>query len=158
MNKTIYLAGGCFWGVQALLDRVPGVVDTEVGYANGTVVNPSYEEVCTGATGAAETVFVTYDDEKITLVSLLRVLFDAIDPTTLNKQGPDIETQYRSGIYYVDEKDKAICEEFLSRLQHAWSAPIVTEVLPLHNFYAAEEYHQKYLKKNPGGYCHIRLD
>ena len=89
---------------------------------------------------------------------MLRVLFDAIDPTTLNKQGPDIETQYRSGIYYVDEKDKAICEEFLSRLQHAWSAPIVTEVLPLHNFYAAEEYHQKYLKKNPGGYCHIRLD
>uniref|UniRef100_UPI0026662E45 peptide-methionine (S)-S-oxide reductase MsrA n=1 Tax=Veillonella magna TaxID=464322 RepID=UPI0026662E45 len=98
MNKTIYLAGGCFWGVQALLDRVPGVVATEVGYANGTVVNPSYKEVCTGATGAAETVFVTYD-EKITLVSLLQVLFDAIDPTTLNKQGPDIGTQYRSGIY-----------------------------------------------------------
>lgn len=157
MEKQIYLAGGCFWGVQALIDRIPGIVATEVGYANGTAVNPSYEEVCIGNTGATETVFVTYDSERVGLADILNVLFAAIDPTTLNKQGPDTGTQYRSGIYYVAEEDKAVCVSFLQDLQKQWSAPIVTELLPLTNFYKAEEYHQKYLQKNPGGYCHIKL-
>ena len=142
MKKTIYLAGGCFWGTEHLMELVDGVVDTEVGYANGVVENPSYEQVCTGDTGAAETVKVTYDDDKVALSTLLRLYFRSIDPLSLNRQGNDCGTQYRTGIYYAT-------------LQRRHKQPLALEYGELRNFYPAEEYHQQYLDKNPRGYCHV---
>ena len=153
--KRIYLAGGCFWGVEKYLSLIPGVVGTEVGYANGRTENPSYEDVVFRDTGHAETVLVEYDPAKIELAYLLELFYEAIDPTTLNRQGNDIGTQYRTGIYYVDEADRDIIEASVSGLGERTEAPVVIETAPLENYYTAEEYHQKYLEKNPSGYCHI---
>ena len=155
MEKKIYLAGGCFWGTDHLFSLVDGVVKTAVGYANGKVAYPSYEEVCTGRTGAAETVEVVYDDTKVGLTDLLSIYFRSIDPTTLNRQGNDIGTQYRTGIYYTDPADLPAIEAFVAAVQRRHTEPLAVEVGPLVNFYPAELYHQEYLYKNPQGYCHV---
>lgn len=157
MKKTIYLAGGCFWGVQAYINKLPGVIDTEVGYANGTTERPSYEEVCKNETGHAETVRVVYDSEKIPLGILLKAFFKVVDPTQLNRQGEDVGTQYRNGVFYVEEADLPVIEEMTEWLSAVNEEPVVTEVKKLACFYPAEEYHQEYLAKNPSGYCHINL-
>lgn len=156
--KKIVLAGGCFWGVEEFISRIPGVISTEVGYANGRTLNPTYEDVCYKNTYFAEVCYVTYDEDKLSLDSLLDKFWSIINPTTLNRQGPDVGSQYRSGIYYVDEADLGIILKSKEKLQQSYDKKIVTEVEPLENYYIAEEYHQKYLKKNPGGYCHIKLD
>lgn len=156
--KEIYLASGCFWGVEEYFSRINGVVDTEVGYANGTVENPTYKQVCTGITGHAETTYIKYDENIISLESLLERFWRIIDPTSLNKQGGDIGNQYRTGIYYVNEEDLQVIERSLEEIKPKYNKPIVTEILPLKSFYDAEEYHQDYLKKNPGGYCHIDMN
>ena len=155
--KEIYLAGGCFWGVEAYYKRINGVEDTEVGYANSRMESPSYKEVCTGRTDAAETVKIIYDEEKITLEEILKALFKVIDPTLINRQGPDIGNQYRSGIYYTDEGDRETVDKFIEKVKGDYKMPIATEVMKLENFYEAEDYHQDYLDKNPDGYCHIKL-
>ena len=158
MKKQIYLAGGCFWGTEAYFSRLNGVIDTLCGYANGKTANPTYEEVCLGNTGHAETVLVEYNSLIITIEKLLTEFFRTIDPTTKNRQGNDIGIQYRSGIYFVDEADAPIIQSYVLNMQIQYSKPIITEVLPLLNFYPAEEYHQHYLDKNPNGYCHVNLD
>lgn len=155
--KEIYLAGGCFWGVDEYMSRVEGVIETESGYANGHTENPSYEEVCTGNTRHTEIVYVKFDENIIFLEELLNKFWNIIDPTVLNRQGPDIGTQYRTGIYYVDEEDLDIINKTLEEQQKKYSEEIVTEIMELESYYPAEEYHQDYLKKNPGGYCHIDL-
>lgn len=156
MTKDIYLAGGCFWGLQKYIDNINGVVKTSVGYANAvTNIAPSYEQVCTGETQAAEAVYIEYDDDKVSLEMLLDLFFYAIDPTTKNKQGNDIGTQYRTGIYYTNEQDVETIEKVVKRVQKEYKKQIVTQVLPLKNYWLAEEYHQKYLDKNTNGYCHI---
>jgi len=156
--KEIYLAGGCFWGTEKYFSEISGVVETEAGYANGNTHNPSYEEVCHNNTGHAETVKIKYDPKQIRLEFLLKLYYDVIDPTSMNRQGGDIGTQYRTGIYYVDENDLSIIKGSIQELQKQYDKPIAIEVLPLQNYYAAEEYHQKYLDKNPNGYCHIGND
>ncbi|MFT8348574.1 peptide-methionine (S)-S-oxide reductase MsrA [Clostridium saccharoperbutylacetonicum] len=156
--KKIVLAGGCFWGVEEFISRIDGIVETKVGYANGTTANPTYEEVCSGNTGHAEACHVTYDENKISLATLIDKYWDIIDPTSFNKQGNDIGSQYRTGIYYINENDKDLIIQIKDALRKNYTKDIVTEVIPLKCFYAAEEYHQKYLKKNPNGYCHIKLD
>ena len=153
--KEIYLAGGCFWGVQAYIDRIDGVEYTNVGYSNGKSEETDYNSI--KKTGHAETVYVAYDPEKITLDELLRYYYQIIDPTSLNKQGNDQGTQYRSGIYYVDEEDRKIIESVTAKEQAKYSEKIVTEIKPLENYVLAEDYHQNYLENNPGGYCHIDL-
>lgn len=153
--KEIYLAGGCFWGAQAYLARVPGVAETVTGYANGRTDNPSYEDVCRRGTGHAEAVLVRYDPEMLGLDRLLDAYFRAIDPTVRNRQGNDVGSQYRTGIYYTDPSDRAVAEAALERVRQEYDKPVVTELLPLQNFGRAEEYHQDYLEKNPGGYCHV---
>lgn len=155
--KEIYLAGGCFWGLQAYYDLKAGIKETSVGYSNGITENPTYEEVCSNKTGYAETVHIKYDENEITLVKILELFWKVIDPTTLNKQSHDIGTQYRSGIYYTDENDISIIKESLKNEAIKYEKPIVTEVEKLKNYYKAEDYHQKYLDKNPNGYCHIDL-
>lgn len=155
MEKEIFLAGGCFWGTEHFFSLVKGVVSTQVGYSNSIVADPSYKEVCTGATEAAETVRVVYDPEKVSLAHLLSLYFKTIDPTSLNRQGNDRGTQYRTGIYYTDLADLPVIEAAVAELQKLYTAPIAIEVKPLTNFYPAEDYHQDYLYKNPGGYCHI---
>lgn len=155
-QKTIYLAGGCFWGCQKYFDLLNGVLETEVGYANGPTENPSYEEVKRHA-GHAETVRVVYDADALPLERLLEAYFKVIDPTAVNKQGGDEGIQYRTGIYHVSEEDKPVIDAALSTLQQRYDRPLAVENLPLQCFYPAEEYHQKYLEKNPGGYCHIRF-
>ena len=134
---------------------VRGVTDTEVGFANGNTPNPSYKEVYTDATGYAETVRVTYDEAAVTLESILELFFKAIDPLSVNKQGEDEGTRYRTGIYYVNEDDLPTINNVFAEEERKAGAPMAVEVLPLKNFYAAEDYHQDYLDKNPGGYCHI---
>lgn len=153
--KEIYLAGGCFWGTEKYFAGIPGVIKTDVGFANGTTKNPSYEEVCHNNTGHAETVHVEYDPKKVRLEFLLDLYYDVIDPTSVNRQGGDIGTQYRTGIYYVDEEDAGMIHNSIKKLQLNYDKPIAVEVLPLNNYYPAEKYHQKYLDKNPNGYCHI---
>lgn len=153
--RTLYLAGGCFWGLEAYLKRLPGVRGTVVGYANGSTENPSYYDVCRWNTGHAETVAVTYDPRVLPTDVLLDAFFEAIDPTSVDCQGNDRGTQYRSGIYWTDEADLTAIEASLLRQQARYTSPIVTEVEPLDGFYPAEEYHQNYLEKNPNGYCHI---
>ncbi|WP_313757337.1 peptide-methionine (S)-S-oxide reductase MsrA [Tissierella sp.] len=155
--KEIYLAGGCFWGVQEYMSRINGVVETKVGYANGVTNNPSYKEVCMGTTGHVETTYVKYDESIISLEELLNKFWKIIDPTMLNRQGPDIGNQYRTGIYYIDDKDLEFINKTLEEQKTKYTKPIVTEIMKLKSFYGAEEYHQYYLKKNPGGYCHIDL-
>lgn len=153
--KTIYLAGGCFWGVEKYLSLLPGVKGTETGYANGSTTNPTYEEVCRDGTGHAEAVKVVYNPEEISLPFLLEKYYAVIDPVAINRQGNDKGVQYRTGIYYTDEADKPIIEASLKDLQKQYSQPLAIEVQPLRQFAKAEEYHQNYLDKNPGGYCHI---
>lgn len=156
--KEIYLAGGCFWGVEEYMSRIEGVVDTEVGYANGHRENPSYEQVCTGTTGHTETTYVKFDQSIISLEDLLNRFWRIIDPTVLNRQGPDRGTQYRTGIYYIEDGDLEIINKTLEEQKKGYDEPIVTEIMELESFYPAEEYHQDYLKKNPGGYCHIDMN
>ena len=153
--KTIYLAGGCFWGTEKYLSALEGVVTTEVGYANGRTENPSYEDVCYKNTGHAETVKVEYDANVLPLKDLLILFYEVIDPISINRQGNDVGTQYRTGIYYIDETDLPIIKDSLKELKREYPVPLAIEVEPLSNYYTAEEYHQKYLDKNPGGYCHI---
>lgn len=157
-TKTIYLAGGCFWGLEAYMERVDGVVDAISGYANGNpnVKDPSYEQVIAGS-GHAETVKVVYDADKIDLETVLKYYFRVIDPTSLNKQGNDRGVQYRTGIYYTDAADRVVIDQALQQLKGKYSQKIVVEEKPLANFALAEEYHQDYLAKNPNGYCHIDL-
>ena len=152
--KTIYLAGGCFWGVQKYLDQFEGVVSTEVGYANGPDQAPSYQEVC-GSSGHAETVKVVYDEDRITLTRLLDYYFMVIDPLSVNKQGNDRGVQYRTGIYYTDDDQLAEARAVYDAEEEKAGRKLAVELEPLWNFFTAEEYHQKYLDKNPGGYCHI---
>lgn len=156
--RKIWLAGGCFWGVEAYLARIPGVADAVSGYANGNTENPTYEDVCYRGTGHAETVQVSYDPDRISLNELLKQFFVIIDPTSINRQGNDRGTQYRTGIYYSNEEDLAVINEVLADQQKQYDEQIVTEAEPLANFYLAEEYHQDYLEKNPNGYCHISFD
>ncbi len=156
--KTIVLAGGCFWGVEEYFSRIDGVLATKVGYANGETENPSYEEVCSGITGFAEAVYIEYDEDIIDIEGILDRYFRIINPTLLNRQGPDIGSQYRTGIYYSDPEDR---DRILARLnleRDKYSSKLVTEVEELINFYDGEDYHQDYLKKNPGGYCHIDMN
>ncbi|MCB2292111.1 peptide-methionine (S)-S-oxide reductase MsrA [Clostridium algoriphilum] len=156
--KTIVVAGGCFWGVEAYMSKINGIVETKVGYANGKKKDPSYDEVCLGDTGHAEACLITYDEAKITLEKILNKFWGIIDPTVSNKQGNDIGHQYRSGIYYTDVEDLDIIIKTKNEVKGRYDKPIVTEVQPLSCFYDAEDNHQKYLQKNPGGYCHINLD
>jgi methionine-S-sulfoxide reductase len=153
--KEIYLAGGCFWGVEKYLASIPGVTATEVGYANGTTANPTYEQVCRDGTGHSETVKVTFDPARLSLGFLLGLFFQVIDPTSVNRQGNDEGEQYRTGIYYTGPGDLPEIYNTLEKLRQAHTKPLAIEVLPLENYYPAELYHQKYLDKNPTGYCHI---
>lgn len=154
----IVFAGGCFWGVQEYFSRVPGVTSTETGYAQSAVANPTYRQVCSGATGAAEAVRIVFDPERVPLALLARRLFRIIDPVSLNRQGNDFGTQYRTGIYYVSPEQKPILESVMAEEQRKYRQPLAVELAPLANFYPAEDYHQDYLKKNPGGYCHISFE
>ena len=156
--KTIYLAGGCFWGVEEYFSRIPGVTNTQVGYANGHTSNPSYQDVCTDTTGHAETVRVDFDPAKVGLQTILEHYFMIIDPLSLTKQGNDRGTQYRPGVYYVDEDSHEVAREVFAAEQLRYHEPMLVELEPLTCFFAAEEYHQDYLKKNPSGYCHVRFD
>ncbi len=153
----IYLAGGCFWGLEKYIKMIRGVRSTLVGYANGRTENPSYEDVCYNNTGHAEAVKVEYNENVLPLKFLLRLYFEAIDPTSLNRQGWDIGVQYRTGIYYTDDADLQSISEAVERLQSGLDKPVAVEVAPLMNFFPAEEYHQNYLDRNPGGYCHIGI-
>ena len=153
--REIYLAGGCFWGVAEYFSRIAGVLETECGYANGSLADPSYEDVCTDETGHAETVRVAYDPDEVTLATLLAQYFKVIDPTVANRQGNDIGTQYRTGVYYADEADLPVVEQAFADARAANASPVVTELAPLASFWPAEDYHQDDLKKNPGGYCHV---
>lgn len=155
-TANLYFAGGCFWGTEHFFKQIRGVISTEVGYANGTLQHaPSYEEVCSGNTGFAETVKIVYNPQVVDLKLLLELYFKTIDPTSLNKQGNDVGDQYRTGIYYTDAGVKTTIDEAIAALAKNYKKPIVVEVSPLQNFYQAEEYHQDYLDKNPRGYCHI---
>ena len=153
--KEIYLAGGCFWGTEHYLKQIRGVVATEVGYANGNGENPSYEEVYTDTTGFVECVKVVYDPTILALEKIVELYFHSIDPLSLNKQGNDIGTRYRTGIYYTEECDRAVIESVYNVVAKRLGEELVVELEPLHNFYSAEEYHQDYLDKNPAGYCHL---
>ena len=152
--KTIYLAGGCFWGMQKFLDQFDGVIETEVGYANGPEPAPSYQDVCRSS-GHAETVRIVYDPDRISLTELLNYYFLVIDPLSVNRQGGDSGIQYRTGIYYTEEGQFPEIEAVYLSEEEKAGASLAVELLPLENFFPAEEYHQTYLDKNPGGYCHI---
>lgn len=156
--ENIYFAGGCFWGVEAFMKKLYGVAEVSSGYANGSGENPSYAEVMRGEEGFAEAVEVTYDPQRVTLEDLINRLFLVIDPTSIDKQGNDIGTQYRSGIYYTDEQDAKVVESAIEQEQAYYKDTIVTEAEPLKSFYLAEEFHQDYLEKNPNGYCHVNLN
>lgn len=153
--KQIYFAGGCFWGTEHFFKQINGVVETETGFANGNTISPTYEEVYTDTTGYAETVHVTYDADMDSLELLLRMFFVAIDPTSLNKQGHDEGTRYRTGIYYTDAADLPLIEQIYAEEQNKYNEPFVVEKQPLMNFFPADEYHQDYLDKHPNGYCHL---
>lgn len=153
--KRIVVAGGCFWGVEEYYRRVKGILTTQVGYAQGSVENPTYQQVKTGMTQHAESVYLTYDSNVISSTKIMELLFRIIDPVSLNKQGEDEGTQYRTGIYCIDESDMKIAYQMIEELQKNYEDKIVVEVEMLDRFYDAEEYHQKYLVKNPTGYCHV---
>ena len=155
MKKTIVVAGGCFWGVQEYFRRLKGVLDTRVGYAQGALENPSYAQVKSQRSGHAECVRIDYDSDQITLEQLLDHLFRIIDPTSLNRQGNDVGTSYRTGIYPENEEDEVIAREFVAQRQKDYDQPIVTEVERLVCFYEAEQEHQDYLMRHPQGYCHV---
>lgn len=152
-------AGGCFWGVEKLFSELDGVVATQVGYTGGTVKNPSYEAVCSGRTGHAEAIEITFDSSKISYEKLLETFFSTHDPTTLNRQGNDVGTQYRSAIFYHNAAQENMAKKAIELLVQAkvFKNKIVTKIEPAGEFYAAEDYHQKYLQKNPNGYCHIHF-
>jgi peptide-methionine (S)-S-oxide reductase len=155
MTETATLAGGCFWGVEELVRKLPGVVDTTVGYAGGTLDNPVYEDVKTGRTGHAESLQIVFDPAKISYDEILDFFFRLHDPTTANRQGNDIGTQYRSAIFYHDDAQRDAAKRAIDRAQPKWPRPIVTEVVPFTNFFEAEDYHQDYLQRKPNGYtCH----
>ena len=153
-TRTIYLAGGCFWGMQRFFDQFEGVVGTEVGYANGPDAAPTYQQVCQNS-GHAETLRVEYDPEVISLTKLLGYYFMVIDPLSVSRQGNDTGIQYRTGIYYADPSQLGEIEAVCRAQEAKLGAKLAVERKPLENFFSAEEYHQKYLEKNPGGYCHI---
>ena len=154
MKETIYFAGGCFWGAQRFFDQFEGVVSTEVGYSNGPTKDPTYEEVCNDS-GHAETVKVIYDNAVITLDELIGYYFRIVDPVSVNRQGGDEGIQYRTGIYYTDNSQLPVINKRMDELEAKLGQKSAIEVMELQNFYTAEEYHQKYLVKNPDGYCHI---
>jgi len=147
--KTAILGGGCFWCLEAAFEIVDGIIDVESGYANGDKPNPTYKEVCTDTTGYAEVVKITYDESKISYKEILDIFFAIHDPTTLNRQGADVGSQYRSIIIYLDDEQKEIANEYIKNLQPKLDRKIVTKVEPLKNYYKAEEYHQDYFRKNP---------
>lgn len=153
--REAYFAGGCFWGVDAYFSLVPGVADTTAGYANGTTEQPSYETVSSGTTGFAETVRVRYDPNAVSLQTLVEHYFGLVDPLSVNRQGNDAGSQYRTGIYYVDDADLPSLEEAMGREEKQVGQPLAVELAPLSSFYEAEDYHQDYLDKNPTGYCHV---
>ena len=157
-KEVATLAGGCFWCLEATFNEVVGIEKVVSGYTGGNTRNPSYSEVCSGTTGHAETVQLTFDPKRISFEQILRIFFSIHDPTTLNKQGADVGTQYRSAIFFHNEKQKAVAERIIQELNDAkvWISPIVTEVAPFHEFYVAEDYHQKYFEKNPEqAYCQM---
>ena len=156
--RDIYFAGGCFWGVEEYFSRIPGVIDVTVGYANGAKENPTYQEVCSGRTGHAETVHVRYDPKVVGLQTLTEQFFKIINPTSVNRQGNDVGIQYRTGLYYVNAEDENILASVMAEVQKKYGEPLAVELMPLKKYYLAEEYHQDYLKKTPGGYCHINFD
>ncbi len=156
--KEIYLAGGCFWGTEHFFKQIDGVLETQTSFANGHTDNPTYEEVYTDTTGYAETVKIVYDETKVGLPFLLDMFFHAIDPTMLNQQGHDVGTRYRTGVYYTDGAERPVIEQVFEEKRKLYDAPIVTEIEPLRNFFAADEYHQDYLDKHPDGYCHLPLE
>ncbi len=155
MIKDIYFAAGCFWGAQKYFKLIDGVTGTSVGYANGDTSNPTYKEVYTDTTGYAETVHVQYDPSLVPLEFLVSMFFKAIDPLSMNKQGEDVGTRYRTGIYYADPEDKAVIHDVYASVEKEYECELAVELLPLKNFHTAEEMHQDYLDKNPGGYCHL---
>lgn len=155
--KEIYFAGGCFWGTEHFLRQFDGVTETVVGYANGRISNPSYEQVYTDATGHAECVKVTYDPAIISLATLCRLFFRSIDPLLKDRQGNDIGTRYRTGIYWIEDEDKAVVDGVYEDIQKRYESPFMVEKCRLECFFPAEDYHQDYLVKNPDGYCHLSL-
>lgn len=156
--KEIYLAGGCYWDVEKYISGIRGVLETEVGFANGNTDAPTYEQVRYENTGHAETVRVRYDAEALPLPALLRLFYRIIDPTSVDRQGGDIGHQYRTGVYFADAADEPVVRASLKALEAEVGAPLAVECCPLERFWTAEEYHQKYLNKNPGGYCHVPLE
>lgn len=155
--KKIIFAGGCFWGVEKFFSIIPGVKETEVGYANGNIEYPSYKDVCHGDTNFAEVCLVVYDEQEVSLDTLLDKFWSMIDPTSVNRQGNDVGSQYRSGIYYIDDEDLPIIIMSKRKIETLYKNNVVTEVKRLENYYKAEEAHQKYLDKNPNGYCRIKF-
>ena len=155
MSEKATLAGGCFWGVEDLFRKLPGVVNTTVGYTGGTLANPRYEDVKTGRTGHAESLQIEFDSQKLSYDQILDYFFRLHDPTTLNQQGNDRGTQYRSAIFYHDEQQRETAERAKTKAQAKWTKPIVTQILPAAEFWTAEDYHQDYLQRIPWGYtCH----
>jgi len=163
MNQAVSLevttlAGGCFWCLEAVFREVDGVENVVSGYTGGTIANPTYEQVCTGKAGHAEAVQVSFDPSKISYREILEIFFSVHDPTTLNRQGADLGTQYRSAIFYHSEQQKAVAEELIAELNkaHLWNKPIVTQIVPLDTFYPAEDYHQRYFSRHPEqAYCQM---
>jgi len=156
-EQTASFAAGCFWGVEARFREIPGVLDAVSGYMGGHAASPTYKQVCTGDTGHAETVQVTFDDDQVSYAELLDVFFDMHNPTTLNRQGPDFGSQYRSVAFWHDPLQRDLAEQRIRELNASgkWSDPIVTQVIPADRFWRAEEYHQRYFEKNGGGFCHV---
>ena len=152
---TIILAGGCFWGVEKYFQYIDGVVFTDVGYVNSKTSNPTYKDVTSGVSDASEGVRIVYDPKKVSLDFILNMYVKVIDPTSLNKQGNDVGRQYRTGIYYDSDSEKKVAEKFIKKIAKDYKEPIAIEVMPINNYYEAEDYHQDYLDKNPNGYCHI---
>lgn len=163
--REIYLAGGCYWGVEKYISNIAGVLETTVGFANGDTEHPTYEQVRYENTGHAETVRVVYDEERLPLSALLNLFYEIIDPTSVDKQGEDVGHQYRTGIYFTEKEDEAVIRISLQKLEEkltkecaSGEKPVLAiEACPLVHFYDAEEYHQKYLDKNPNGYCHVPI-
>uniref|UniRef100_A0AB33JJ84 Peptide methionine sulfoxide reductase MsrA n=2 Tax=unclassified Prevotella TaxID=2638335 RepID=A0AB33JJ84_9BACT len=160
MTQDLYIAGGCFWGAEHFFKQIEGVIDTEVGFVNGdqTIVNPSYKEVYTDTTGYAEAVHVVYNPDVVSLEFLVLMFFAAIDPVSLNQQGHDVGTRYRTGIYYTKAEEIPVIQKVYDEIQAKYDEPLAVEIEPLQMFYKAEEYHQDYLDKNPQGYCHLPLE
>lgn len=158
MIKSIYFAGGCFWGTEHFFKQIEGVTFTETGYANGSTPDPTYRQVYTDTTGYAETVHVEYDNDFIDLEFLVRMFFKAIDPTSLNRQREDVDIRYRTGIYYTDAEELPCIKNIYDEIGRQYESTLVVELEPLKNFYRAEDYHQDYLENNPDGYCHLPLE